>query len=121
MSTITVAGNVTREPDLKYTPSGMAVVNFSVAVNTRKKKGDGYEDRTSFYDCVAFQEMAEQIGECVDKGTRLIVQGKMEQDFWEDKETGQKRSKWQLVCDEVGASMRWATVQVTRVERKGAE
>lgn len=111
MSTITIVGNLTREPELRFTPSGIAVANFSVAVN--KKKGE--EETVSFFDCQAWREQAENVSE-LPKGCRVIVTGTPEQRSWENAE-GEKRSKFELNAWEVGPSLRWATAVVTKNER----
>lgn len=116
-SPATIVGNCTREPTLHYSPSGSAVASFGVAVNHRKKVGDKYEDDPSFFDVTCFGDLAENVGESIQKGTRVIVVGRWKQESWE--KDGEKRSKHVLIADEVAASVKFATVVVERVERQG--
>ncbi len=113
-SDITMIGNLTRDPELRFTNSGMAVCKFTVAVSKKVKD----EERTSFIDCTCFREMAENVAESLTKGTRVVVNGQIEQDNWDDRETGQKRSKLAVLVDDVGPSLRWASAQVQRSERR---
>lgn len=115
MNQTIVVGNLTSNTELRFTPSGGAVVNFTVAVNY-KQNG---EDKTDFFNCVAFGDQAENLAE-LEKGTRVIVAGKNEIQQWKDKE-GHTRSKHQIVANEVGVSVRWAKVDVTKNPRKQAE
>jgi single-strand DNA-binding protein len=119
---VTLVGNVTREPELRYTPSGQAMAKFGLAVNRRwQNKASGeWEEATSFFDVVAWREMAENVGDSVQKGTRVIVTGRMEQRSYETQQ-GEKRSAVELIADEVGPSLRWATAKVERNERRSGE
>ncbi len=117
-NSITIIGNVTREPELRFTPSGQANTRFGVAVNRRWQDRAGeWQEAVSFFDVVAWREMAENIGQSLQKGSRVIVTGRLEQRSYETKE-GQKRSVVEIIADEVGPSLRWATVDVHRNERK---
>ncbi len=117
---ITLVGNVTRDPELRYTASGQAMAKFGIAVNRRwqNRQTQEWEESTSFFDVVAWREMAENIGESVQKGSRVVVTGRLEQRSWESQE-GDKRSTVEVVADEVGPSLRWATATVVRNERRG--
>ena len=118
-NTITVVGNITKEPELKFLGSGNAAVKFSIAVNKRRKGKDGeYEESTSFFDVQAYGTLAENLANSVTKGNRIVVTGEIEQRSWDDKNTGDKRSKVEVVADEIAPSLRWATAQVTRNERR---
>jgi single-strand DNA-binding protein len=118
-SNVTIIGNVTRDPELKYTPNGAAVVKFGVAVNRRtKKNGEWVDADPSFFDVVAWQELAENIAESITKGTRVIVAGRLEQRTWE--QDGNKRYAVEVIADEVAPSLRWATASVTRTEKNNA-
>lgn len=121
-STVTVIGNVTRQPELRFTPSGSAVTNFGVAVNRRwfDKAAQEWNEETSFFDITCWRDLAENVAESVEKGTRLIVTGRLEQRSWENNE-GEKRSKVEIVADEIGPSLRWATAAVSRNERSGGD
>lgn len=115
-SDITVVGNLTADPELRYTTSGTALCGFSIAVNRRYKKGDEWQDDTSFIDCTLWRDQAENFAESAGKGDRLIVTGRIEQRSWET-EDGSKRSKLELVVDEVGLSLRWATGTTTKIKK----
>jgi len=116
---ITVVGNITKEPELKFLGSGNAAVKFSIAVNKRKKGKDGeYEDSTSFFDVQAYGTLAENLANSVTKGNRIVVTGEIEQRSWEDKD-GNKRSTVEITASEAGPSLRWATAEVTRTPSKG--
>ncbi len=119
---VTLVGNVTREPELRYTPSGQAMAKFGLAVNRRwQNRASGeWEEATSFFDVVAWREMAENVGDSVQKGTRIIVTGRMEQRSYETQQ-GEKRSAVELVADEIGPSLRWATAKVERNERRSGD
>jgi single-strand DNA-binding protein len=118
-NSVTVIGNCTREPELRFTPNGAAVVNFGIAVNRRwmNKQTNEWEEEVSFFDVTGWRELAENVAETILKGTRVIVTGRLEQRSWES-DAGEKRSKVEIVADEVAPSLRWATAVVTRNERK---
>jgi len=119
-NTITIVGNITREPELRFTPSGAANVRFGVAVNRswQDRASGEWKEETSFFDVVAWREMAENISESLPKGARVIVTGRLEQRSYDDRE-GNKRYVFEIIADEVGPSLRFATAQVNRNERKG--
>jgi single-strand DNA-binding protein len=117
-NTITVVGNITKEPELKFLGSGNAAVKFSIAVNKRRKGKDGeYEESTSFFDVQAYGTLAENLANSVTKGNRIVVTGEIEQRSWDDKE-GNKRSTVEITASEAGPSLRWATAEVTRTPSK---
>jgi single-strand DNA-binding protein len=117
-NTVTLVGNVTRDPELRYTPSGQAVASFGLAVNRRwqNRQTNDWEEQTSFFDVKCWAQMAENVGESVQKGSRVVVSGRLEQRSWETDEG--KRSKVEVVADEIGPSLRWATATVTKNERR---
>jgi single-strand DNA-binding protein len=119
-NTITVVGNLTRDPEIRYTASGQANARLGVAVSRRwqNRQTSEWEERTSFFNVVAWGDMAENISDTLAKGNRVIVNGRLEQRSWET-EQGEKRSVVEIVADEIGPSLRWATAQVTRSERRG--
>ncbi len=119
-STVTVVGNVTRDPEMRYTQGGQANATFGVAVNRRwqNRQTNEWEERTSFFNVVCWREMAENVAESIGKGSRVIVTGRLEQRSWET-ENGDKRSVVEIVADEIGPSLRWATATVNRNERRG--
>jgi single-strand DNA-binding protein len=119
-NTITVVGNLTRDPEIRYTASGQANARLGVAVSRRwqNRQTSEWEERTSFFNVVAWGDMAENISDTLAKGNRVIVNGRLEQRSWET-DQGEKRSVVEIVADEIGPSLRWATAQVTRSERRG--
>jgi single-strand DNA-binding protein len=118
-NTVELIGNITRDPELRFTPSGAAVANFGLAVNRRwrNQQTNEWEEQTSFFDIVCWRELAENVTESLTKGSRVMVSGRLDQRSWETQE-GDKRSKVEVVADEVGPSLRWATAQVTKTERR---
>lgn len=118
MESICVVGNVTREPELRYTPTGQAVVKFGIAVDQSYRDRNGEKvDQTCFWDVTAWRDLAEHIAESIQVGTRLIVSGRVKQDSWEEKDTGKKRSRHFIDADSCGPDLRWATCQVSKVAR----
>lgn len=114
MNQVTVIGNITREPELQYTPSGAAVAKFGIAVNRtfNNKAGDKVEE-TDFFDVTAWRELGENVAESLKTGARVFVTGRLQQDRWEN-DGGEKRSKVFIVASEIGPSLRWATASVTK-------
>lgn len=110
---VTIAGNLTRDPELRFTPSGDPVVNLSVAVTPRVKKGDEWADgETAFYNVAAWRKEAENVAESLHKGDRVIVTGTLRVRAYET--DGMKRTSMEVDADEVGASLAWATAAITR-------
>ncbi|MBV6448562.1 single-stranded DNA-binding protein [Nitrosomonas sp.] len=118
-STVTLAGNITRDPELRFTPSGQGVSTFGLAVNRRwqNRQTNDWEEATSFFDVTCWGQLAENVAESITKGARVVVAGRLEQRSWENEE-GERRSKVQVVAYEVGPSLRWATAEVTKNERR---
>jgi single-strand DNA-binding protein len=119
-NTVTIVGNLTRDPELRYTPSGQANASFGVAVNRRwmNRQTNEWEERVSFFNVVCWREMADNVSESLAKGARVVVTGRLEQRSWET-DNGDKRSVVEIVADEVGPSLRWASAQITKNERRG--
>jgi single-strand DNA-binding protein len=119
-NTVTVVGNLTREPELRYTGGGQAMAKFGLAVNRRwqNRQTNEWEEQTSFFNVVAWRELAENAAESLPKGARVIVTGRLEQRSWETPE-GEKRSVVEITADEVAPSLRWATAKVERTDRRG--
>ena len=115
---ITLVGNITDDPELRFTPSGSAVANFTIAVNRRWKDQSGqWQDKLDgFFKCNCWREMAENVAESLQKGMRVMVVGRLQQRSWDDQE-GNKRSAFEIQVDEVGPSLRWATASVTKSSR----
>jgi single-strand DNA-binding protein len=118
---ITIVGNITRDPELRFTPSGQANARLGVAVNRRwQDRGSGeWQEATSFFDVVCWRELAENVAESLKRGARVVVTGRLEQRTYE-REDGEKRSVVEIVADEVAPSLRWATAKVEKTERRGA-
>lgn len=117
---VTVFGNLTREPELKYTTASKPWGFFSLANTEWKKNGDEWEEAgTSFYEVKMFGDAMERVAESFTKGDRLIVIGRLKQETWE--KDGEKRSKMVVIADEVAASTKNATVTVTRITREYAD
>ena len=116
---LTLIGNVTRDPELRFTPSGQGVASFGIAVNRKwqNRQTNEWEEATSFFDVVAWGSLGENVAESVTKGARLIVVGRLDQRSWES-DSGEKRSKVEIVADEIGPSLRWATAEVSKNERR---
>jgi single-strand DNA-binding protein len=121
-STVTIVGNVTRDPELRYTPSGAANASFGVAVNHRwrDQQSNEWKEQVSFFDVVCWREMADNVCESLSKGTRIVVTGRLEQRSWEDSD-GNKKSKVEIRAEEIGPSLRWASAEVTKNERRSPE
>jgi single-strand DNA-binding protein len=119
-NSITIVGNLTRDPEIRYTSSGQANARLGIAVSRRwqNRQTNEWEERTSFFNVVAWGDMAENISDTLGKGNRVIVNGRLEQRSWET-DQGEKRSVVEVIADEIGPSLRWATASVTRSERRG--
>ena len=114
MNNITIEGNLTADPELRFTPTGRAVASFSVAVNRRWTDNNGQQqEETSFIDCEAWQTLGENIVASLSKGDRIIVAGDVKQDTWEA-EDGSKRSKLKLRVRSAGAALTFATAAVEK-------
>jgi single-strand DNA-binding protein len=115
---ITVVGNVTRDPELKFLNNGNAALKLSIAVNRRwqNRQTQEWEERVSYFDIVGYGAMAENAANSLVKGSRVIVSGRLEQRTWET-ENGDKRSVVEINADEIGPSLKWATAVVTRTPR----
>jgi single-strand DNA-binding protein len=120
---ITVVGNVTADPELRYTQNGLAVVNFTIASTPRsfdRASGEWKDGEALFLRASAWREFAEHIAGSLTKGTRVVAQGRLRQRSFETKE-GEKRTSIELEIDEIGPSLRYATAQVSRaVKGSGA-
>lgn len=120
---VTLVGNMTREPELKFTQSGTAVASFGLAVNRRwpsRTTPGEWEEKVSFIDVVVWGQFAENVAESLPKGCRVIVHGRIDMNSWEN-DNGEKRSKLELVAESIGPDLKWATVEVTRNPRSGGD
>ena len=121
-NTVTIVGNLTREPELRFTPTGQATASFGVAVNRTwtDRASQERREQTSFFDVVCWGTLAENAATSLSRGTRVVVTGRLDQRTWETQE-GDKRSKVEITADEIAPSLRWATVHVTRNERRSPD
>ena len=118
---ITVVGNLTADPELRFTASGAAVASFTVASTPRtfdRQAGEWKDGETLFMRCSIWREAAENVAESLTKGNRVVVQGRLTQRSYETRE-GEKRTVVEMQVDEVGPSLRYATAKVTRTQRGG--
>lgn len=119
---ITVIGNLTADPELRFTPSGAAVANFTVASTPRtfdRQSQEWKDGEALFLRCNVWRQAAENVAESLTRGSRVIVSGRLKQRSFETKE-GEKRTVVELEVDEIGPSLRYATASVTKVARSGA-
>ena len=118
-NTVELVGNLARDPELRFTPSGQALASFGLAVNRRwqNRQTQEWEEAVSFIDVTVWGQQAENVAQSLAKGSRVMVSGRFEQQSWEDKAGGGKRSKVVVIADEVAPSLRWATAAITRIER----
>ena len=119
-NTVTLVGNVTRDPELRYTSGGRGVASFGLAVNRRYQVNGEWQEQTSFFNVVAWGTLGENAAACVTKGTRIVVFGRLEQRSWETQD-GEKRTVVEVIADELGPSLRWAQAQVEKTSRTTAE
>ncbi|MGH1564339.1 single-stranded DNA-binding protein [Mumia sp. DW29H23] len=118
---ITVVGNLVDEPELRFTPSGAAVANFRIASTPRtfdRQSGEWRDGDTLFLGCAVWRQAAENVAESLQKGMRVIVQGRLKSRQYETRE-GEKRTVFEIDVDEVGPSLRSATAKVTKASRSG--
>jgi single-strand DNA-binding protein len=119
---VTVVGNLTNDPELRFTPSGAAVASFTVASSSRylDKQTNEWKDGDPVYmRCSVWRQYAENVAESLQKGTRVIVQGRLKQRSYETRE-GEKRTVVEMEVDDVGPALRYATAKVNRVQRQGS-
>ena len=117
-NSITVVGNVTRDPELKFLNSGQAAVRLSIAVNRRwmNKQTNDWEERVSYFEVQAYGQLAENVANSVTRGARVLVTGRLEQHSWNTPE-GEKRSAIEINADEIASSLRYATTVITKNPR----
>ena len=113
---ICVVGNLTRDPELRYTASGRGVASFGLAVNRRYQKNSEWVEETSFFDVVAWGNLGENLAASAVKGNRIVVMGRLQQRSW-DADDGTTKSKIEIVADDVGASFKWAQMKIERTSR----
>ncbi|MDP9319223.1 MAG: single-stranded DNA-binding protein [Actinomycetota bacterium] len=121
-TTITVVGNLTDDPDLRFTPSGAAVANFTVASTPRffdKQTNEWKDGDALFLRCSIWRQAAENVAETLQRGARVIVQGRLKQRSYETRE-GEKRTTFEVDVEEIGPSLKYATAKVTKTSRSGS-
>ena len=120
---ITVVGNLTGDPELRFTPSGAAVANFTIASTPRnfdKQTNEWKDGDTLFLNCSIWRQAAENVAESLTRGMRVVAQGRLKARSYETRE-GEKRTVMELDVEEVGPSMKYATAKVTRAARSGGD
>lgn len=118
---ITIVGNLTDDPELRYTANGAAVANFTVAFSTRIRDaaGNWTDGDTSFFRVNCWRALAENAAESLTRGTRVVVSGRLKQRSWENQE-GEKRSMIEIEADDLGPSLKWATARVEKTSRSSS-
>ena len=118
---ITIVGNLTDDPELRYTSNGAAVANFTVAFSTRIRDaaGNWTDGDTSFFRVNCWRALAENAAESLTRGTRVVVSGRLKQRSWENQE-GEKRSMIEIEADDLGPSLKWATARVEKTSRSSS-
>jgi single-strand DNA-binding protein len=120
-TTITIVGNLTDDPELRFTPSGAAVAKFRVASTPRtldRASGEWKDGEPLFLQCNVWRQVAENVAESLHRGARVIVTGRLRQRSYETRE-GEKRTVYELEVDEIGPSLRYATAKVAKMQRSG--
>ena len=120
-TTITIVGNLTDDPELRFTPSGAAVAKFRIASTPRtldRQSGEWKDGEPLFLACNIWRDAAEHVAESLQRGARVIVQGRLRQRSYETRE-GEKRTVYELEVDEIGPSLRYATAKVQKMSRSG--
>ena len=116
---VMLVGNLTDDPELRFTPNGAAVANFRLAVTPRVREGDTWKDgETSFFRINAWRDLATHTADSLSKGDRALVLGRLRSRSWEDKDTGERRSVVEVEAEEVGPSLKWATATPERANGK---
>ena len=115
-NTVTIVGKVTMDPEMRTTGSGMSVLNVNFAGPKKRRFVDGQwenvDDDPQYFSGVVFGQQAENVEKSITKGMRVIIVGKLNYSSWEDKETGVNRSKIEIIIDEIGPALKWATTNV---------
>ncbi len=119
-SNVTIVGNLTRDPELRFTAGGKGVASFGVAVNRRYQVNGEWQEKVSFFNVTAWDSLGENAAASLTKGTRIMVTGRLEQREYETS-AGEKRNVVEIVADELGPSLRWARAEVERTQRTGPD
>ena len=115
-NTVTIVGNLTRDPELRFTAGGKGVASFGLAVNRRYQQNGEWQEKVSFFNITAWDTLGENAAASLTKGTRVIVTGRLEQREYETQQ-GEKRNVVEIVADEIGPSLRWARAEIERTQR----
>ena len=115
-NSITLVGNLTRDPELRFTGTGRGVASFGIAVGRRYQVNGEWQEQTSYFNITAWGQLGENASATLSKGMRCVVSGRLEQREYNNRE-GEKRSAIEVVADEIGPSLKWATAQVERNPR----
>ncbi len=119
-STVTIVGNLTRDPELRFTAGGKGIASFGVAVNRRYQVNGEWQEKVSFFNVTAWDQLGENAAASLNKGARIIVTGRLEQREYTTN-AGEKRSVVEIIADELGPSLRWARAEVERTQRTTAD
>jgi single-strand DNA-binding protein len=119
-NTVTVTGTLTRDPELRFTQGAQGVATIGIAVNRRYQRNNEWVEDTSFFNVTAWGSLAENAAASLAKGVRVIVTGRLQQRSYETQQ-GEKRNVVEIVADEIGPSLRWATAQIERTQRTDSQ
>jgi len=119
-NTVTLVGNLTKDPELRYTTGGRGVASFGLAVNRRYQVNGEWQEQVSFFNVVAWADLGENAAASLHKGNRVMVTGRLEQRSYDTRE-GEKRNITEVIADDLGPSLRWAQAQVERISRDSAD
>ena len=119
-NTVTLVGNLTRDPELRFTATGRGVASFGIAVGRRYQVNGEWQEQTSFFNVTAWGQLGENAAASLTKGSRIIVTGRLEQREYTTRE-GDKRTVVDVIADELGPSLRWATAQVERTPKSDGQ
>jgi single-strand DNA-binding protein len=119
-NTVTIVGNLTRDPELRFTTGGKGIASFGLAVNRRYQQNGEWQEKVSFFNVSAWDQLGENAAASLTQGSRVIVTGRLEQREYETQQ-GEKRNVVEIVADEIGPSLRWATATVERTQRTNAD
>jgi single-strand DNA-binding protein len=117
---VTLVGNLTRDPELRFTQSGRGVASFGLAVNRRYQMNGEWQEETSFFNVVAWGDLGENASASLNKGSRIVVTGRLQQREYETRE-GEKRTVVEIIADDLGPSLRWAQAEVNKISRDSAD
>ncbi len=117
---VTLVGNLTRDPELRFTQSGRGVASFGLAVNRRYQMNGEWQEETSFFNVVAWGDLGENASASLNKGSRIVVTGRLQQREYETRE-GEKRTVVEVIADDLGPSLRWAQAEVNKISRDSAD